>query len=171
MKQYLDIREVNGYTIQYADFYSSPPDDSHFSPPLPSTTSASASAPISASYHSAGFSSSSPASLPIKTLLYIGLPTNPNFVGPETPADVAAVIASRRGPSGENREYLFMLEEALEELGPGSGDAHVRALGTRVRNILGFQRQQQQQQTYHEREVTMCVGTTTGDEQEETEKP
>lgn len=40
-----------------------------------------------------------------------------------------------RGPSGENREYLFQLEEALEGLGSGSGDAHVSDLVRRCKEI------------------------------------
>lgn len=91
-------------------------------------------------------------------------------------------------------EYLFMLEDALEELlggggrpedggggGGGGGDAHVRGLGMRVREIVGLQQQQQQQQQRggkagleeDEEEVTRSgVGrATTGDEQAETEKP
>lgn len=46
------------------------------------------------------------------------------------------MIAKSRGPSGENAEYLFMLEEALEALGPGSGDEHVKGLGNRVRALI-----------------------------------
>lgn len=76
----------------------------------------------------------------IKTLLYIGLPTNPNFLGVQHPSDVAEVIAKSKGPSGENAEYLFMLEEALDNLGLGSRDDHINKLSSMVRQILGEQR-------------------------------
>lgn len=48
---------------------------------------------------------------------------------------MAGVIWRSRGPSGENREYLFMLEKALTELGEGVGDEHVEDLARRVREV------------------------------------
>ena len=53
---------------------------------------------------------------------------------------MSAVIAASKGPSGENAEYLFMLEDALESLGPASGDEHVRGLGARVRALLSLEK-------------------------------
>lgn len=74
--------------------------------------------------------------LPIRNcLVYIGLPTNPQFLGVQDPRDVAEVIGANRGPSGENAEYLFMLEEALDGLGEGSRDVHVKDLADRVRTL------------------------------------
>ena len=72
-----------------------------------------------------------------KCMVYIGLPSNPQFLGKQNPQDVAEVIASSRGPSGRNSEYLFMLEQALEELAPENGDGHVRDLAVRVRGLMG----------------------------------
>ena len=40
-----------------------------------------------------------------------------------------------RGPSGENKEYLYLLEEGLEALGEQSGDAHVSDLARRARRF------------------------------------
>jgi len=101
---YLDIREINGYSIQYTDFHPA------------------AISPCSAS----------PTG---NCLVYIGLPTNPQFLGVQDPRDVAEVIGSNRGPSGENAEYLFMLETALDGLGEGGGDEHVKDLADRVRSL------------------------------------
>ena len=56
-------------------------------------------------------------------------------MGPQEPQQLAEHIASSRGPSGENDEYLFMLEKALTSLGPESGDAHVQDLAERVRQF------------------------------------
>ena len=70
-------------------------------------------------------------------MVYIGLPTNPQFLGKQEPQDVAEVIARSTGPSGPNSEYLFMLKQALEELAPESGDEHVRDLAERVRKLMG----------------------------------
>ena len=100
MQEYLDIREINGYSIQYTPFWPSDRD-------LPS----------------------------IKCLVYIGLPDNPQFMGPQDPHALAKHINRSRGPSGENVEYLFMLEQALKELGKESGDEHVHDLADRVRMI------------------------------------
>ncbi|RYO87256.1 hypothetical protein DL762_003417 [Monosporascus cannonballus] len=99
VKEYLDIREINGYTIHYAPFHPA-----------------------------AGGPS-------IRTLVYIGTPDNPQFTGPQDPARLAEHIHRSAGPSGANRDYLFGLERALDELSPESGDAHVTDLADRVRAI------------------------------------
>ena len=77
-------------------------------------------------------------------MLYIGLPSNPQFLGRQSQDAVAAVIARSEGPSGQNREYLFMLEEALREIIGGAGggvggegDGHVADLVRRVRGLEG----------------------------------
>lgn len=116
VKTYLDIREINGYTIEYVDFY-----------PYPTMLTPTAMQPPE-QYR------------PMKTLLYIGLPSNPNFLGAQPLSDVAEVIAKSKGPSGENTEYLFMLEEALENLGLGSRDNHICKLSSMVRQLLGEHR-------------------------------
>ncbi len=100
MQAYLDIREINGYSIQYTSFH---PADS-----------------------------SQPT---IRCLVYIGLPSNPQFVGAQDPQKLAEHIFRSRGPSGENKEYVYMLGRALEELSRESGDEHVRDLVDRVRKI------------------------------------
>ena len=48
---------------------------------------------------------------------------------------LARHILKSRGPSGENREYLFFLEKALLELSTDSGDKHVSDLVRRCRAI------------------------------------
>ena len=100
VKAYLDIREINGYSIRYTDIH---PAD----PALP----------------------------PIRCMVYIGLPSNDQFTGPQDPQKLAEHICRSRGPSGENKEYLFMLERSLQDLDPGSGDKHVEDLAARVKAI------------------------------------
>ncbi|KAL8973933.1 MAG: hypothetical protein Q9197_001823 [Variospora fuerteventurae] len=110
VQAYLDIREINGYSIQYTTFY-------------PSSSSSS-------------FSSDDASTIlpPIQDcMVYIGLPENPQFLGVQEAGDVAGVIAKSKGPSGENLEYLFMLERSLRELGERAGDEHVEDLARRVR--------------------------------------
>ncbi|KAF1981448.1 ChaC-domain-containing protein [Aulographum hederae CBS 113979] len=123
VRSYLDIREINGYSIQYTPFY-------------PSSTSYSSSVP-SASPSLASPSNSNPSSIsnqsPLKCMVYIGLPCNPQFLGPQPPQQLAAHILKSKGPSGENKEYLYMLGQALEELSPESGDEHIRDLVRRCR--------------------------------------
>ena len=69
-------------------------------------------------------------------MVYIGLPSNPQFLGRQSVGDVAEVIATSVGPSGANDEYLFMLEESLDGLSEDSGDAHIKDLAVRVRALL-----------------------------------
>ncbi|KIX98753.1 uncharacterized protein Z520_05214 [Fonsecaea multimorphosa CBS 102226] len=100
VQEYLDIREINGYSIQYTPFH-------------PADTSL-------ADLH---------------CLVYIGMPDNPQFLGALSPDEVAETINTSIGPSGENREYLLHLEQALEELSPNSHDEHVTDLARRVRAL------------------------------------
>ncbi|KAJ4363698.1 hypothetical protein N0V95_001013 [Ascochyta clinopodiicola] len=99
VREYLDIREINGYSIQFTPFH--------------------------------------PAveSKPIRCLVYIGLPENPQFLGPQDPDALAKKILESTGPSGENREYLFNLEEALLGLSEESGDKHISDLVARCKKI------------------------------------
>ena len=100
MKDYLEIREINGYSIQYAPFH--PVDQSKAS---------------------------------IECLVYIGLPDNPQFMGVQEPQKLAEHIFHSKGPSGENKEYLFMLAKALDDLGDASRDKHIEDLADRVRRL------------------------------------
>ena len=115
MKEYLDIREINGYSIQYTPFNQD----------------------MSATYQTvhAAPDSSSETPRQIKCLVYIGLPDNPQFLGPQDPQALAEHIIQSRGPSGENKDYLYQLETALDGLSKESGDEHISDLAKRCRNI------------------------------------
>ncbi len=76
----------------------------------------------------------------IKCMVYIGMPDNPQFLGALKPEDVAKRINQSRGPSGENREYLLQLEEALQTLSAESGDEHISDLARRVKVMKPPQR-------------------------------
>ncbi|KAL2269839.1 hypothetical protein VTJ83DRAFT_2023 [Remersonia thermophila] len=109
VKEYLDIREINGYTIHYTPFHPAPGVDPSLLPPKQQG--------------------------PIRTLVYIGTPDNDQFVGPQNPQELAEHIYRSEGPSGLNRDYLWGLEAALAELGPESEDEHVTDLSDRVRAV------------------------------------
>ncbi|KAK8089660.1 ChaC-like protein [Apiospora hydei] len=105
VKDYLDIREINGYTIHYTPFHPAASEDGAAGQP------------------------------PIRTLVYIGTPDNDQFTGPQDPQALAEHIYRSEGPSGLNRDYLLSLEKALDELSPESDDAHITDLSNRVRAI------------------------------------
>jgi len=102
--EYLDIREMNGYTTHQTTFHPA------------------ASTGIAKSF---------------STLVYIGTPDNPQFVGNPPPEvdELAEHIWRSVGPSGENRDYLYNLDVALRELCPEAEDEHIHDLADRVRKI------------------------------------
>ena len=53
----------------------------------------------------------------------------------ETIDALARHIYQSRGPSGENKDYLYQLAEALRELSPQSKDRHVWDLEEKVRRL------------------------------------
>ncbi|KAI1345286.1 ChaC-like protein-domain-containing protein [Xylariaceae sp. FL0016] len=109
VKEYLDIREINGYSIHYTSFH-----------PAART----------------GDKNGDQQSETIRTLVYIGTPTNDQFVGPQDPQALAEHIYVSSGPSGPNRDYLLSLETALDALSPGeSGDGHITDLSKRLRAL------------------------------------
>ncbi len=68
----------------------------------------------------------------VEGVTYIGAPGNFAFLGPAPVAAIAAQIATARGPSGANADYLLELASALKAL--GAADAHVRELAEIVRH-------------------------------------
>ncbi|KAJ5357574.1 ChaC-like protein [Penicillium brevicompactum] len=110
---YLDEREINGYTAHYTPFH-------------PTVDLGGSNA------------SGDQASAPIICMVYIGQPSNSQFLreaASRDPQQVAQVIASSEGASGKNTEYLFMLEKALDGIGLGTADVHVTDLVKRVKAI------------------------------------
>ncbi|PYI02065.1 ChaC-domain-containing protein [Aspergillus sclerotiicarbonarius CBS 121057] len=113
VRHYLDIREINGYTDHYTPFH----------PVLTSKGSDPTECPTT----------------PITCMVYIGQPTNPQFLRDPAQREqqaVAEVISRSEGKSGKNAEYLFMLEKALEGLGFGNAEMHVTDLVQRVKALL-----------------------------------
>ncbi len=77
----------------------------------------------------------------IKALTYIGTSDNPSFLGVVPIEDLAKVIVNSRGPSGENKEYLYKLSNSLQNLIPGKNinalDHHVQELTEAVKLLEG----------------------------------
>jgi len=79
--------------------------------------------------------SSEPDVPPIKALVYIGTPGNPQFIAREGVPELdelARHIFTSRGPSGENRDYLYNLHKSLIGLCLAAHDHHVSRLFHRV---------------------------------------
>jgi glutathione-specific gamma-glutamylcyclotransferase len=55
---------------------------------------------------------------------------NPHFLGALPESEIALHVRQRRGPSGENAEYVLRLAEALRAL--GIEDPHVEAIATQL---------------------------------------
>jgi cation transport protein ChaC len=106
VRQYLDIREQGGYSIQYTHFYALNKEEEDIE----------------------------------NVVVFIGLPNNDMFIGPESPDLTAVTIAKSVGPSGKNIEYLFNLEEGLRKvIGDSSVDPHVADLTKRVKRLIHTQ--------------------------------
>lgn len=103
VKDYLDLREQNGYSVHTVPFIvgeSSHPGKAYV-----------------------------PPNTVIPCVTYIGTPENEAFIGPkQTPEELARHILASRGPSGENREYLYNLSNSLLELSPDAHDHHIEEL-------------------------------------------
>ncbi|KAF3120877.1 hypothetical protein TWF594_003499 [Orbilia oligospora] len=109
IKAYLDLREINGYTIHRHPVYHNLPREESEDVPNP-----------------------------ISAIVYIGTPDNPQFVGPpESIHALAQHILNSRGPSGENKEYLYNLYTALEQLAPEAHDSHITELANTAAEIEG----------------------------------
>ncbi|OCT49301.1 Cation transport regulator-like protein 2 [Cladophialophora carrionii] len=116
VKEYLDIREMYATLVHYGIGLLTSDSNGYSIQYTP--------------FHPADSSLAS-----IHCLVYIGMPDNPQFLGVQAPQDIADTINTSVGPSGENREYLLHLEQALEELCPDSHDEHITDLARRVRAL------------------------------------
>lgn len=119
VKDYLDLREQNGYSVHTVPFIIGG---------TPTGPAVAEDAEDAAKLLQPG--------TVIPAVAYIGTPENEAFVGPvETPEELAAHILRSRGPSGENREYLYKLRDALLELAPEARDVHIEELAEIARRL------------------------------------
>lgn len=142
--EYLDIREINGYTIHYTPFYpadgSAPtrtlvyigtPDNDQFVGPQDPQVSNPRVPPFRLTPTREFLL---PLLSPTPKIRFCSLWTTLTDSVCVKQA-LAEHIQRSEGPSGLNRDYLLELEKALGELSPESGDTHVTDLSDRLREI------------------------------------
>lgn len=106
VKQYLDIREQNGYELKSVKFYIK-----EVQAEQDNVVDLISSTHIPASdLHWDEFGAY------IESLIYIGGLDLKSFIGPELIHDTAKIIKTNVGPSGKNSEYLIKLTHAVREL-------------------------------------------------------
>lgn len=101
MKQYLDVREQDGYSTHKVLFHV------HSVPDGPEADVVLGLIPRNAN-----------GDLILESMIYIGTIDNESFIGPEDIHETAATIKTSHGPSGPNYEYLHKLTEAVRDLDP-----------------------------------------------------
>ncbi|XP_017045706.1 putative glutathione-specific gamma-glutamylcyclotransferase 2 [Drosophila ficusphila] len=74
---------------------------------------------------------------PIQVIMYVATQANDSYAGNvwQVPC-IAKQIFSSAGPSGPNREYLFNLAAAMDQLFPGAVDEHLEELVACVRRHI-----------------------------------
>ncbi|KAK9319161.1 ChaC-like protein [Lipomyces orientalis] len=78
--------------------------------------------------------------LTIPTIVYIGTPDNHAFAGVEADLEgLARLILKSKGPSGYNKDYLYKLGEALEDLHCRDGEEDDYHVGDLVRRVKALE--------------------------------
>ncbi|XP_062858434.1 glutathione-specific gamma-glutamylcyclotransferase 1 [Trichomycterus rosablanca] len=62
---------------------------------------------------------------PVQALVYIATSDNPTYLGPASTEDIATQIATCRGKTGHNIEYLLRLADFMRGSCPGIDDPHL----------------------------------------------
>ncbi|KAF8914609.1 ChaC-like protein [Mucidula mucida] len=103
VREYLDYREKDGYTMEKLDIYGIDPHDG------------SESVIIQNAY------------------CYVGRNDNPSFIGSEPLPALARTIWESVGPSGPNKDYLYELVKAVKDVSPDAHDSYLSVLEAAVR--------------------------------------
>ncbi|SCZ92579.1 BZ3500_MvSof-1268-A1-R1_Chr5-2g07997 [Microbotryum saponariae] len=67
--------------------------------------------------------------------VYVGELDNPSFAGGTPMRELARKIATAHGPSGPNKEYLYLMTRVVRELGPDAKDEYLHQLEGLVHEI------------------------------------
>ena len=70
---------------------------------------------------------------PVKGITWFACENNPNYLGEASPHTIARQIIGSKGPSGENIEYIYRLEESLSSI--NVSDPHVTQIANEVRAL------------------------------------
>ena len=71
-----------------------------------------------------------------RALVYVATESNPHYLGPATPSEIARQVKDAVGPSGPNTEYVMRLADSLRRF--DVDDPHVFAVDAELRRLLGL---------------------------------
>ncbi len=97
--------------------------------------------------HEVNFYPKDGISLSFQVLVYIATESNEEYLGDAPLNEIAKQVATSRGPSGENSEYLLRLAQAVREM--GVHDDHLFDLEKRVTEELINNRMIEAEKTCH----------------------
>ncbi|KAK6201555.1 ChaC-like protein [Scheffersomyces amazonensis] len=100
MKEYLDVREQDGYSTHKVPFHIIHTEDTPESKQVLKHTQI----------------DEKTGDYFIESMIYIGTIDNESFIGPESIQDTSNIIKHSKGPSGLNSEYLIKLANAVRHL-------------------------------------------------------
>ncbi|XP_072298069.1 glutathione-specific gamma-glutamylcyclotransferase 1 [Eucyclogobius newberryi] len=75
---------------------------------------------------------------PVPALVYIATADNPLYLGPASAQEIGAQIATRRGESGHNLEYLLRLAEFMRTSCPRVDDGHLFAIEAAALGVVSL---------------------------------
>lgn len=73
---------------------------------------------------------------PLLALVYIAMPDNPTYLGPAPDKEIATQIATCRGTSGYNSEYLVRLADFMRLYCPEVEDEHLFSIEAALLYII-----------------------------------
>ena len=85
--------------------------------------------------HFATFYPASSSLDPLKVTLYLGSQDNWQYAGPAPLQEMATTILKSVGPSGENKEYLYLLADTMRKIAPDHNDEHLYELEKAVKDL------------------------------------
>lgn len=75
---------------------------------------------------------------PVAALVYIATSDNPLFLGPASPEEIGSQIATSRGKTGHNLEYLLRLAEFMRRSCPHVEDHHLFSVEAAALAVVSY---------------------------------